>query len=162
MRVMEHFDNLIRTHGPTVWRVCRALVPADDAEDAWQETFLAALAAYPATAPVNLRAWLIGIAHNKCADIHRRRYREPVAISDPGAHLEPAPPPQEPHPVWAAVAALAPKQRQVIAYRYLGDLTYRQIAGILGGTEAAARRAGADGMKNLRTLIAPEQMEVEE
>lgn len=147
MRVMEPFENLIRTHGPTVWRVCRALVPADDAEDAWQETFLSALAAYPATAPVNPRAWLIGIAHNKCADIHRRRYREPVAISDPGTHLEPAPPPQEPH--------------QVIAYRYLGDLTYRQIAEILGGTEAAARRAGADGMKNLRTLIAPEQMEVE-
>lgn len=159
---MEPFENLIQIHGEAVWRVCRALVPPNDVDDAWQETFLAALRAYRTGRPVNPRAWLIGIAHNKCADIHRRRYREPIAITDPGAHLDPVPPPQEPNPVWEAVARLSQKQRQVIAYRYLADLTYRQIAGILGGTEAAARRAGADGMKNLRAMMSLEFMEVEE
>lgn len=156
---MEPFENLIRAHGDAVWRVCRGLLPVDDVDDAWQETFLAALAVYGGVAPRNPRAWLVGIAHNKCADIHRRRYREPIAVVDPGGYLEPVPPPREPEEVWGLVARLAPKQRQVIAYRYLGDLTYRQIAEILGGTEAAARRAGTDGMKNLRTLMEPDPKE---
>ena len=39
------------------------------------------------------------------------------------------------------------------AYRYLGGLPYAEIAAILGGSVAAARRAGADGIANLRTIL---------
>jgi DNA-directed RNA polymerase specialized sigma24 family protein len=55
------------------------------------------------------------------------------------------------HDLWHAVKALPDKQRQAIAYHYLGGLPFADIAGILGGTPAAARRAAADGIKTLRT-----------
>jgi DNA-directed RNA polymerase specialized sigma24 family protein len=52
--------------------------------------------------------------------------------------------------LWQAVAALPDKQRQAVAYHYVAGLAYAEIAGILGGTTDAARRAAADGLKNLR------------
>lgn len=146
---MEPFDSLLRTHGPHVWRVCRALTGPDDADDAWQETFLAALAAYPRANPTNPRAWLISIAHHKCADIHRRRARTGLPLAD----LDPPAPTADDGDLWRIVATLAPKQRRVVAYRYLGGLPYAEIAEILGGSAAAARRAGADGIRRLREIL---------
>ena len=52
--------------------------------------------------------------------------------------------------LWQAVKALPDKQRQAVAYHYVAGLAYAEIAGILGGTTDAARRAAADGIKNLR------------
>lgn len=151
---MEPFSTLIDAHGAHVWRVCRALTGPDDADDAWQETFLAALRAYPEATPTNPRAWLIGIAHHKCADIHRRRYREPLTVEIDDARTA-----SENHEaidegdLWRVVATLPPKQRRVIAYRYLGALPYEEIAQIVGGSAAAARRAAADGVNNLRKML---------
>ena len=52
--------------------------------------------------------------------------------------------------LWAALAALPDKQRHVVAYHHLGGLPYDDVAALLGGTAAAARRAGADGIATLR------------
>ena len=42
------FDAAVQRHGPTVLRVCRAVLgPGADADDAWSETFLSALRAWP-------------------------------------------------------------------------------------------------------------------
>src|SRR5262249_54557907 len=49
-----------------------------------------------------------------------------------------------------ALAKLPPKQRQAVAYHYLADLPYADIAAILGGSADAARRAAADGIAALR------------
>ena len=46
MRVRP-FEDVVAEHGATVLRVCRAVVGPVDAEDAWSETFLSALRAYP-------------------------------------------------------------------------------------------------------------------
>jgi DNA-directed RNA polymerase specialized sigma24 family protein len=51
------------------------------------------------------------------------------------------------------VAALPPKQRQAVAYHYLTGLPYAEIAGLIGGTAAAARRAAADGIAALRRTV---------
>ena len=50
----------------------------------------------------------------------------------------------------AALEALPDKQRQSVAYHYLGGLPYAEVASIVGGTAAAARRAAADGISTLR------------
>ncbi|MDQ3342552.1 MAG: RNA polymerase subunit sigma-24, partial [Actinomycetota bacterium] len=47
----EPFELVVERHGPTVLRVCRAVVGPDSAEDAWSETFLSALRAYPRLRP---------------------------------------------------------------------------------------------------------------
>jgi RNA polymerase sigma factor (sigma-70 family) len=52
--------------------------------------------------------------------------------------------------LWQAVRELPDKQRQAVAYRYVAGLPYAEIAQLVGGTTDAARRAVADGIKNLR------------
>ncbi|MFE7629779.1 RNA polymerase sigma factor [Kocuria sp. NPDC057446] len=157
METKEPFETVVTRHGPVVWRVCRAVLsdPAD-AEDAWSETFLAALRAYPdLPATANVQAWLVTIAHRKAVDVVRARSRAAVPVAslpEPPAHRDD--PPEHDSPLWRAVAALPPKQRHAVAYRYLGGLPYGQIAELLGGTPAAARRAAADGVAALRRVLA--------
>ena len=47
MTAKQPFEAIVAQHGPTVLRVCRAVLGRADADDAWSETFLAALRAYP-------------------------------------------------------------------------------------------------------------------
>jgi DNA-directed RNA polymerase specialized sigma24 family protein len=50
----------------------------------------------------------------------------------------------------AAVAALPERQRLAVALHHLGGLPYAEVAGLVGGTAEAARRAAADGVAALR------------
>jgi RNA polymerase sigma factor (sigma-70 family) len=145
------FEHLVTRHGATVLRVCRAVVGPHDAQDAWSETFLAALRTYPDLDDgANIQAWLVTIAHRKALDIIRARARDPIPMHNPPDG--PAPPADSGHldEIWATVAALPTKQRQAVAYHYLGGLPFRQVAEILGGSTDAARRAAADGIASLR------------
>ncbi|MDN5791362.1 MAG: sigma-70 family RNA polymerase sigma factor [Micrococcales bacterium] len=157
MTVKQPFERVVSEHGAMVLRVCRAVLgPHADAEDAWSETFLAALRAYP-DLPVdaNVEAWLVTIAHRKAIDVTRARARHAVPTEDlPEQHSSLGQPDATDHDLWTAVRRLPDKQRQAIAYHYLAGLPYRQVAGILGGTPEAARRAAADGVRSLRTAYA--------
>ncbi|OLT09080.1 RNA polymerase subunit sigma [Kocuria sp. CNJ-770] len=165
MTTKQPFETLVTQHGPVVWRVCRAVlsIPAD-AEDAWSETFVAAMRAYPDLPDTaNVQAWLVTIAHRKAVDVVRARARTAVPVAvlpEPPAHRDAVP--EHDSPVWAAVAALPPRQRHVVAYRYLGGLPYRQIAELLGGTPEAARRAAADGLAALRRTLTTTDLEGED
>jgi RNA polymerase sigma factor (sigma-70 family) len=138
-------------YGPLVFRVCRAMLALHDAEDAAAETFLAALAAYPRLRPdSDVRAWLITIAHRKAVDVIRTVSRGPVPFAQT---------PERPiddemvlpdEPLWAAVRALPHKQRYAVAYHYVADLPYNKVGALIGSSETAARRSGADGIKALR------------
>ncbi|MDO5751551.1 RNA polymerase sigma factor [Arthrobacter sp.] len=171
-------------HGPAVLRVCRALVGVLDADDVWQETFVAALRAYPSSGNVrNFEAWLVTIARNKAVDHHRKAGRLPLLTAgspefgvDAGL-LRPVPGScggddgqggrdgvvraveagETAGLVWAALAKLPPTQRGAVVYHHLAGLKYVDVAALLGNSEAAARRAAADGMKALRTLLAPSE-----
>lgn len=155
---MKPFEEVVAEHGPAVLRVCRALLAAHEAEDAWSETFLAALGAYPQLPEgANVRAWLLTIAHRKAVDGLRARRRAPVAVEHlPDAASRHGRPGPDGVALWSAVAALPPRQRQAVAYRYLADLPYAEIADILGSTPAAARRAAADGLATLRSRFPQE------
>jgi RNA polymerase sigma factor (sigma-70 family) len=137
-----------------VLRVCRAVVGAADADDAWSETFLAALKAYPALpSGANLEAWLVTIAHRKAIDLIRAAGRRAVATAAASDAADSAAVPPADHrdlDLAAAVAALPPKQRQAVAYHYLAGLPYAEIAALVGVSPEAARRAAADGIATLR------------
>ena len=151
---MKTFEAVVREHGSTVWRVCRALLSPTEADDAWSETFLSALSAYPQLAAgSNIEAWLVTIAHRKAIDQHRVRARTPVPVRvvEPLASAPSAPD----EALWAALDSLPPKQRAAVAYHHVGGLPYTEVALILGNTEAAARRAAADGIKKLRLQLTP-------
>jgi RNA polymerase sigma factor (sigma-70 family) len=153
MSSKQPFETVVAIHGPTVLRVCRAVVGAVDADDAWSETFLSAMRAYPSLPDdANVEAWLVTIAHRRAVDIGRARSRRAVptdtitdrADGDDRTRTDPDP------DLAAALALLPDKQRQSVAYHYLAGLPYAEIAAIVGGTVEAARRAAADGIATLR------------
>jgi RNA polymerase sigma factor (sigma-70 family) len=151
---LRPFEDVIAAHGPTVLRVCRALLGYHEAEDAWAETFLAALRAYPDLDPeANVEAWLVTIAKHKAIDQHRatRRNALPIEAVPEGAGRG-GTAMEDVDELWSALNTLTARQREVVAYHHLAGLSYVEVAAILGGTEAAARRAAADGMKKLRAL----------
>jgi len=149
--VKPPFEAVVAQHGATVLRVVRAVVGHSDADDAWSDTFLAALKAYPQLPlDANIEAWLVTIAHRKAVDITRTASRRAVPVPDP-----PDSPTRERADTHdldldAALGALPPKQRQAVAYHYLAGLPYSEIAVILDSSVAAARRAAADGIATLR------------
>ncbi len=150
---MRPFEEVVAEHGPTVLRVCRAVLGPADAEDAWSETFLAALTAYPGLADgANVEAWLVTIAHRKAIDVIRAAARRPVAVADvPERPTALGRPGDRDGELWTALAKLPDRQRMAVAYHYLAGLPYREIAQITGGSTDAARRAASDGIASLRT-----------
>jgi RNA polymerase sigma factor (sigma-70 family) len=150
---MQPFEAIVADHGPVVLRVCRALLGPIEADDAWSETFLAALRAYPELRPgSNVRGWLVTIAHRKAIDQLRARTRAPEPAGDlpdglPGGDPGPEPADTELH---GALAALPYKQRGAVVYRYLADLSYAEVGSLLECSDAAARRNAADGIARLR------------
>jgi RNA polymerase sigma factor (sigma-70 family) len=151
------FQSLLDTHADEVMAVLRGAVGRQAAEDCFQETFLAALRAYPGVDDDgNLRGWLLTIAHRKAIDHHRANGRRPLPVADvdEATGSEPAEPPAaEALPddgLWGAVAALPPKQRAAVALRYGSDLPHSEIAAALGCSPEAARRNLHEGIKRLR------------
>ena len=151
------FDRLVADHGAVVLRVCRAVCGPAEADDAWSETFLSALEAYPRLRPgSDPRGWLITIAHRKAIDQHRRSARNPRPVAelperpadDDGPDAERR---HDAADLWSAVATLPFKQRAAVAYHHLAGLPYSHVGELIGSSEAAARRSAADGVAALRT-----------
>ena len=150
----QPFENVVEDHGDTVLRVCRAVLGAmADADDAWSETFLAALRAWPdLPEDTNVEAWLVRVAYRKAIDVTRARKRHAVPVENVpilDASTEGVPHASNPE-LWAAVAALPQRQRLAVAFHYLGGLSHKDTADLIGGSVDAVRRAAADGIKTLR------------
>ena len=147
----QPFEAVVARHGATVLRVCRAVLGPADADDAWSETFLAAMRAYPDLPEgANIEAWLVTIAHRKAIDVTRAAARRAVPVAQPPDDAAPTASDSLDADLAAAVARLPTKQRQAVAYHYLAGLPYADIAAILGGSTDAVRRAAADGIAALR------------
>ena len=148
---MQPFEEVVAEHGEVVMRVCRALLRPADADDAWSDTFLSALRAYPELRPdSNVRGWLVTIAHRKALDVIRRSKRvDPVADVPEQTRAAAAELPDD--DLRDAIAALPAKQRAAVVLHYLGDLPYADVALAIDTSAAAARRSAADGIANLRT-----------
>ena len=127
-----------------------AIVGGTDADDAYQETWLAALRAYPRLHDSgNLKGWLFTIAHRKALDHFRQRRRVAVPAGElPEVPVEDAHPDQQ--DVWALVRQLPQKQRTAVALRYVLDADYTLISSTMGTSEDAARRNVFEGLKRLR------------
>lgn len=154
MTALPPFQTVLDEHSPAVMAVLRGAVGRDGAEDCFQETFLAALRAYPKLGDArNLRGWLLTIAHRKAIDHHRAHGRRPIPVAEvPEAAPDRMPEPDE--RLWAAVGALPPKQRAAVALRYGSDLPHAEIAAALGCSPEAARRNLHEGLKRLRKELA--------
>ncbi len=158
------FQLLLDSHGPNVHRFLIASVGPVDADDCYQETWLAALRAYPQLRDAsNLRSWILTIAHRKAIDHVRARARRATPLAEVGEFAErggkangrtQAPPDESPclidRGLWTQVAALPDKQRTAVALRFITDAAYAEIGTVMQTSEEAARRNVHEGLKRLR------------
>lgn len=146
------FQTLVEEHRVDLYRFCLAVAGRGEADDVFQESWVAALRAYPKLRRSdNLRAWLFRIAQNKAIDLHRSRGRRPLPVErlpEPAA-------PQEARldgesELWGAVRELPPKQRTAVFCRAVLGMSYAELAALLESSEEAARRNVFEGLKRLR------------
>ena len=162
------FQRFLDEQRDVVWRLLVSSVGSSDAEDCFQETFIAALRAYPELRPEsNLRAWVLTIAQRKALDAHRARARRALPVADPSgieassgasrgsgasAHAgEHAPAHDE--LLWAAVGELPERQRSAVVLRFVADMRHREIAESIGCSEEAARSSLREGLNKLRKVV---------
>ena len=163
-QALPPFQSFLDEHHEPVRRFLIGMVGPVEADDCLQETFLAALRAYPRAHAQNLRAWILTIARRKAIDHQRARARtQPMATVEdlidgtgggtgadaPGMGMT-----TRDSEIWTAVAELPPGQRAAILLRFAVDLRYRDVGAALGTSEDAARRSVHEGLKKLRRSAA--------
>ena len=149
------FQAVYEAQRTDVYRFLVATAGPADADDCFQETWIAALRAYPRLRRTdNIRGWLLKIAQNKAIDAHRARGRRPVPVE---ALPERAAEPDTPEGVggddpalWEAVRSLPAKQRTAVYCRSVLGMPYDELAELLDSSEEAARRNVHEGLKRLR------------
>ena len=144
------FERFYEEHRSEVLRLLRRRLGADRAEDAFQETFLRALRAYGRLDHgEHLRAWVLTIAQNVALDTLRRT-RPTTELVETGA--------DDQAPAYAELAeltdGLGAKERAAVVLRYGYDLSYDQIASVLGSSPDAARQAASTGVRRIRRRLA--------
>jgi len=149
------FADFLEQQRGTVYRFLTAAVGPHEADDCFQDTFLAALRAYPRlTDPSRLDRWVLRIASRKAIDHHRAAGRRAI----PTGELPERPIPAQGQPEFdgdlqAAVASLPTKQRLAVVHRHVLDRTYADVADAMGISEEAARANVYQGLKTLRELM---------
>ena len=154
------FQTFLDANGRDVHRFLIAAVGAGDADDCYQDTWLAALRAYPRLHDAsNLRSWILTVAHRKAIDHQRARARRPIPVTDPeplgsAARSQPAAEPPD-DALWACVAELPDKQRTAVALRFVADCPYAEIGSVMKTSPEAARRSVHEGLTRLRKEYRP-------
>ena len=132
--------------GPVLARL-RAMLGREAADDAFQETFLRALRAYPTLEHGrHLRAWALQIAQHVAIDALRRTRITSADVPDLESVDEPLPYEE----LRRLTADLPRKERAAVFLRYGYDLSYEEIGSALGSSPEAARQAASSGVRRLR------------
>lgn len=155
----------VQRHGTRIGRLCMAMLGSQvDADDITQETLLTAhqsFADFRHQGP--LRAWLLGIARNKCLQFlekHRRRgarLRLVRAADADAATFQPEPLLLErAQQARALLERVRPSDRDALLLRYCGELSFREVAAACGIEEAAARKRVSRALLALRSTLEKE------
>ena len=149
MQVID-WQLIIDRHGPTVWRIAyRLLGNHADAADCFQETFVSALQFCRRERVRNFSGLLARLATARAIDQLRRRVRrssladgasdDGVSYADsadlPCGNPDPAQKAEQAESVTRLrklLTQLPPREAQAFCMRYLNDMSYRQVARVLG------------------------------
>jgi len=160
----EAFGRLYERHKPRVFR--HAYFLTGDfvlAEDLTDQTFLNAFQAMPRYEPrgVPFVSWLLRITANLTINYRKslkngEHVQLPEALEADGDEYSPEDSYQhkdDKEHVWREVRHLPPEQRQVIVMRFVDDLSYQDIAQILGKSVGAVRVIHFRALVNLRQML---------
>jgi RNA polymerase sigma-70 factor, ECF subfamily len=162
---MTDWDAIVSRHGPAVWRTAyRLLGRAADAEDCFQETFLAALRLARAGPVRHWYALLQRLATAQAIDRLRRNVRRNAreAPADCDTHSGPGPPPDEQaaagelsERLRRALAQLPARAAEVFCLHALEGWSYVEVAGQLGISVDAVGVALHRARRRLQELLGP-------
>ncbi|GAC1462746.1 MAG: hypothetical protein NVS1B1_07240 [Candidatus Limnocylindrales bacterium] len=124
-----------------------------DAEDLYQDTFLAAFRAWPPPRRGNERAWLYRIATNRAID-RERRSRRIVANVDDLALAAPERDNVSLADLAGAIRLLPAGQRAAFVLRKVQGLPYAEVAQALECSEQAARARVSEALKKVKAAVA--------
>jgi RNA polymerase sigma factor (sigma-70 family) len=146
------FERFYEEHRSAVLTQLRRMLGREDADDAFQETFLRALRAYPKLEHGDhLRAWALTIARNVALDARRRDRITSAELPDLESVDEPLPYEE----LRRLTADLPHKERAAVFLRYGYELSYDDIGTALGSSAEAARQAASSGVRRLRRKERP-------
>jgi RNA polymerase sigma factor (sigma-70 family) len=140
------FESFYEQHRDAVFGFLVRRLGRQRAEDAFQDTFLRALRAYPGLRHAeNLRAWVLTIASRVAID-SSRQLRQGAEMPD----LETVDERPSYEELRDLTGELPPRERAAVVLRYGYDLSYEQIGAALGSSTEAARQAASSGVRRLR------------
>ncbi|HEX7705830.1 MAG TPA: sigma-70 family RNA polymerase sigma factor [Thermoanaerobaculia bacterium] len=163
-------ERLIDKFEPLLYRYARGMLPnSGDAQDVVQETMIRAhrtlTSRYDSerVRTLALRPWLFKTARNLCLNRRRSKTRageQPVEVlerettlsklAEPGGDLERQ---QDADRLHQALERLPAGARELVVLRFLEEMSYAEIANLLGGTEASLRGRVFRSLKQLRDVL---------
>lgn len=161
---------LARSYGDRLGRLCFAIVQDQArAEELVQEIFIAAYRALPGfEGRASIKTWLYTIARRTCSREVARQTRRGRILARADVRL---PSPRDPQQqlerldqrrrLSRALADLTDSQREVLLLRFVGDLSFREVARVCEIREAAARQRASSGLRQLRRLLAAESFVID-
>jgi RNA polymerase sigma-70 factor (ECF subfamily) len=159
-RLKTEFDGFCRQTAGKVraymFCACRSRA---DAEDLVQECYLRALRGWGMYNGRGSReAWLFGIARRTCADWYRKKSRKSAAAglaslddieADSGGRANA----DRIEAVWGAIGELGAEQGEVVRLRFAADLSYAEMAAVLGVPVGTVRSRLHRGLKTIREKL---------
>lgn len=161
---MKQFDKaeaerLVYTYSDLILRLSYTyLKSTHDAEDICQTVFLKLLTSGQTfDSPAHEKAWIIRTTANACKDALRSTFRRrTVALEAAAATAAPEAPDNA---VLEAVMELPENYREAVYLHYFEGYSVREIAGLLGRSEAAVTAHLSRGRHKLRTTLGGEYYE---
>ena len=165
---LDAFSQVYADHERHVFRYAYHLLShREDADDVKQETFLRAYKAMPGfRSECSLRTWLLRICANLCRDKikSRERHKEvlydpqttPEQIMDDGNAIDPhqaAERSQMTDTLMRALRGMPAGQREIIILRDVEDLSYDEIAEVIGCSRASVKLRLFRARRRLRERV---------
>ncbi|HXG41197.1 MAG TPA: sigma-70 family RNA polymerase sigma factor [Dehalococcoidia bacterium] len=156
---LDAFNAIVERYQALVYNVClRMLGESAAAEDATQDTFIAAYRGLGRFRGGSFRAWLLRIAANACYDELRRRRRRPLPLEAAASVAAPS----QASPLQAylegelaqeiqrGLLRLPPDQRLAVVLRDVEGLSYEEIARAMGTSLGTVKSRIGRGRARLR------------
>ena len=160
----EAFERLYDLFGARLQRAARCICASrEEAEDAVQDVFLALVRAGPALKEVrNLNAYLFSAAHRAAVRRAGRGRRHERSIEGKALVRAAPEPAQPPDRLNRALEALPAEQREVLALKVDGELTFEEIGGLLNVSPNTAASRYRYALEKLRDALRPGTSNTEE
>ena len=140
-------EDLVRDHSAIMYRLAASIVHDHAlAEDVVQESMMKAWQALETfRGDSSPRTWLLRITHNTAISILRKRRDEVTAPADlpervsHGSVEDSAVGQADAHEIWTALSRLDSISRSIVVLREVDDLSYDEIAEVIGAPVATVR-----------------------